>query len=150
MPAEQVIRRKASKLPVGLKLRHTLRGHTSWIGRIAWAPDGRWLASGSDDTNVNIWSAESWTLARQLRGHEDSVFRVAWSPDGKMLASSSDDETIIIWNVEDGQLLRTLRGHTSGVVTVVWSPDGHLLLSGAGRQNYSFMGSQHWQIARGS
>ena len=27
----------------GLTLRHVLRGHTVWIGRIAWSPDGQRL-----------------------------------------------------------------------------------------------------------
>ena len=42
-------------LPPGVKLVRTLRGHTGWIGRIAWSPDGRMPASpsgGRDDPVV--------------------------------------------------------------------------------------------------
>ena len=35
--------------PPGFKLRHTLQGHKGYINRIAWSPDGRTLALGSDN-----------------------------------------------------------------------------------------------------
>jgi WD40 repeat protein len=35
------------ELPAGVKLARTLRGHTGYIGRIAWSPDGLLLASSS-------------------------------------------------------------------------------------------------------
>jgi WD40 repeat protein len=42
----------------GLTLRHVLRGHTGGINRIAWSPDGHYLASPSDDKSLRIWDVE--------------------------------------------------------------------------------------------
>jgi WD40 repeat protein len=47
------------KLPPGVKLLRTLRGHTGYIGRIAWSPDGRLLASPSADETIRLWDAET-------------------------------------------------------------------------------------------
>ena len=55
-----------SRPPPGFKLRHTLRGHKDWIGRIAWSPDGRTLASGSSDNTIRLWDAEIGKLLRTL------------------------------------------------------------------------------------
>jgi len=39
-------------VPSGVKLVRTLRGHTGWIGRIAWSPDG-WGAFTSAYKNAS-------------------------------------------------------------------------------------------------
>ncbi len=59
----------APPLPPGVKLVCTLRGHTDCIGRIAWSPDGRMLASPSDDKTIRLWDAETGQCLRTLTGH---------------------------------------------------------------------------------
>src|SRR6185295_18547454 len=112
----------------GLTLRHVLRGHKSHINRIAWSPDGAYLASPSADETIRIWDA-SGTCVRILQGHTDWVVSVAWSPDGQRLASASDDQTICLWEPASGKHLQTLKGHTHFAKGVAWSPDGHYLAS---------------------
>jgi WD40 repeat protein len=68
----------------------------------AWSPDGRFLASGSEDGAVRIWDAETGALLRTLAGHTDWVLSAAWSPDGRFLASASSDGTVRIWGVPGG------------------------------------------------
>ena len=53
-------------LPPGVKLVRTLRGHNGWIGRIAWSPDGRMLASPSADKTIRLWDAEADECLRTL------------------------------------------------------------------------------------
>src|SRR5262245_3955294 len=75
----------------GFTLRHVLRGHTERIGRIAWSPDGSYLASPSADGTIRIWDARSGTCVRTLQRLTSTVYSVAWSPDGQHLASASSD-----------------------------------------------------------
>ncbi len=46
----------------GFTLRHTLRGRTGQIGRIAWSPDGRMLASPLRDGAIQLWDAASGVI----------------------------------------------------------------------------------------
>ena len=47
----------------------TLAGHTHGLGRVAFAPDGATLASGSGDNTVRLWRVADGSLLRTLAGH---------------------------------------------------------------------------------
>jgi serine/threonine-protein kinase len=93
---------------------------------VAWSPDSLYLATGSFDTTVRIWDAQSGQVVRALYGHTDSVQGVSWSPDGRRLASTSDDGTVRIWDAQNGRLIRT---HTNTGGCLAWSPDGRYISS---------------------
>jgi small GTP-binding protein len=113
----------------GLTLRQILRGHKGWINRIAWSPDGSYLASPADDKTIRIWDARSGACVRTLSGHTAEVTSVAWSPDGQRLVSASYDMTIRLWETASGKYFRKLEGHTQAVYGAAWSPDGQRLAS---------------------
>jgi WD40 repeat protein/serine/threonine protein kinase/tetratricopeptide (TPR) repeat protein len=107
----------------------TLRGHGHGVISVAWSPDGRRLASASDDQTVKVWEVATGKEILTLRGHTDRVESVAWSPDGTRLASASWDATVKVWEATTGKDTLTLRGHTNQVWSVAWSPDGTRLAS---------------------
>lgn len=50
-----------------------LRGHVSAVYQIAWSADSRLLVSGSSDSTLKVWDAETKKLAIDLPGHADEV-----------------------------------------------------------------------------
>jgi WD40 repeat protein len=115
----------------------TLRGHGDVVRSVAFSPDGKFLASGSEDQTVKVWEVGSWQEVATLRHGGvgrfwDRVSPVSFSPDGKFLASGSNDKTVKVWEVGSWREVVTLKGHGDPVNSVSFSPDGKFLASGSG------------------
>lgn len=124
--------RPEDSLHPALKLRHTLRGHTHNVYRMALSPDGRILASPSNDNTVRLWDVESGQLLRTLE-HEGSVICVAWSPNGKTVVTGDDGlNEVYLWDATTGQQLGVLGQHRSLVLSVAWSPERKMVASCSG------------------
>ncbi|OKH56980.1 AAA-like domain-containing protein, partial [Scytonema sp. HK-05] len=113
----------------GIRERNRLEGDSSYVTSVAFSPDGKTIASGSDDNTVRLWNLNGQQL-KTLSKHSSSVTSVAFSPDGKTIASGSDDNTVRLWNLK-GEHLKTLSGHSSSVTSVAFSPDGKTIASGS-------------------
>src|SRR5262249_26177207 len=106
----------------------TFKGHAMSVWSVCFSPDGRHLASASEDRSVKIWDGHGGQQLLTLKGHTHLVSSVCFSPDGKRLASASWDKSVKLWDVRSGQTLSTF-DHTGAVGSVCFSPDGQRLAS---------------------
>ncbi len=106
----------------------TLKG-TSPIACLAFAPNGKILATANADKTVTLWDTVTGTVIAQLKGHSEPVYSVAFSHDGKTIASGSDDQTISLWDVISGKNTATFKGLSNPVWSLCFSPDGKTLAS---------------------
>ena len=88
-----------------------ISGHTDKIKDICFSPDGKKLASVSDDGLVKIWDIVSKKVVAEFEGHNSGIESVYYSPKGKYLATASSDKTIRIWDVERGKATWVLFGN---------------------------------------
>jgi WD40 repeat protein len=142
-PIRSVVRRQfATKIPRWIKrgprvetnwsaTLQIFQGHLGAVNAVAFSPDGKQLASGSDDHTVRVWDTVTGATLQILQGHLDVVHSIAFSPDGKQLVSGSGDTTVRIWDAATGVILHVLTGHAEPVCVVAFSPNGKQLVSGS-------------------
>ena len=59
----------------------TYQGHTSPVYTVAWSPDGTRIASGGNDSTVQIWDVRTGRRLVLYSGHVGSVYTVASTPE---------------------------------------------------------------------
>eukprot|EP01117_Protostelium_nocturnum_P012366 TRINITY_DN4558_c0_g1_i1.p1 TRINITY_DN4558_c0_g1~~TRINITY_DN4558_c0_g1_i1.p1 ORF type:complete len:604 (+),score=202.83 TRINITY_DN4558_c0_g1_i1:53-1864(+) len=84
--------------------KQTLKGHNGAIYSVAFAPCGKFLASGSFDKTARIWDASTGQETICFQDHQLSICDLSWSYDSTLLLTGSFDHTAKIWNLETSKL----------------------------------------------
>jgi WD40 repeat protein len=113
-------------------VRATISGHGGKMVGVAFAPDGRQLATGGEDGALRVWE---WRDGRPsgkapivLRGHRGEVRSLVFSRDGTRIAAAGPDG-VWVWDWARGEAV-TLRGHDGEVWGVAFGPDGRVASAG--------------------
>lgn len=136
-------------IPVGLKLQTTFSGHSDVIFRIAWSPDGKFLASPSRDKTIKVWSLDTGELYRNLQGHTLRVNSVAWSRNSNQLVSCGSDGIIALWDFKkDSPQINQIKKFTSNsdvipVFDIAWDSETGLFAAACKDGNVRLWSSKH-------
>jgi WD40 repeat protein len=101
------------------------------INDVAIDPDGKILATASEDKTIKLWDLDKGELKNNLTGHDDAVLCLAYSKDGKYLASGGKDHNVKIWDAATGKELANIEAHLNHVTCLAFSPDGKTLVTGS-------------------
>jgi eukaryotic-like serine/threonine-protein kinase len=109
--------------------RLTLKKHAA--AALAFAPDGRSLASAEGD-EIKLLNRQTGELLKApLTGHKGAIAALAFEPAGRILASGSADKTVKLWHSGTGRLVVNLEGHSDRVSAVAISSDGDTVAAGS-------------------
>src|SRR5207253_496411 len=107
---------------------------------LAFAPDGKTLATAGRDRVVHLWVTATGKESGQLKGHRHQVRSAVFSPDGKYLASGDVQSVIRIWDVAAAKEVHQidLRSGTENL-SLAFSPDGKTLACAGAWNDSSFL-----------
>jgi len=74
--------------------------HENNVWSIVFSPDGRMIASGGDDGNINLWDVKTHDRIGLSFTAPGQVWSLAFSDDGKKLLSGGDDKGVTSWNLD--------------------------------------------------
>ena len=109
----------------------TLVAHSDVVSSLAFSPDGRLVASGSQDGTIKLWDVGTGKVLRTLKD-ETSGQALAFFPDGKTLIAGvgnedKGEEIMHLWDVETGKLKGRWKGPTRLLEGLIFSADGKLI-----------------------
>jgi WD40 repeat protein len=97
-----------------------------WITAIALSPDGKTVASASNDHLARLWDTSTGKELILLNCPE-GVTSLAFAPDGKRLATACRGPIIRLWDPAPGNILFQLAGRAGGTYRLLFSPDNKTL-----------------------
>jgi WD40 repeat protein len=120
---------------------HQIGRHGSEVLRVDLAPDGKWVASDSEDGTTRLWQLRSEPFDQLAKGF-GVVAALATSPDGRVAIAGGDRSTVLLWTA-DRRIV--LPGHAEGVTAVSVSADGRHAAAGGKDQKIHI-----WEVATGA
>ena len=147
----------------GRKVQALFDKNLTYSDVVAFSPDHRLIAVGSDRGSVWLWDLDTGLKVRELRddsSKKNSSWRtraLAFSPDGKLLVTAFGQARYLsidrkkspnVWDVSSGQMVAALEGHSGEVRAVQFSGDGSRLATGSHDGTVRIWDTTTWQTIR--
>lgn len=107
-------------------------GHQGRIYSVSLSPDGKSLATISEDDTVRVWNMAGQLLRQfpiKVDQSANMTMSVSFSPNGKYLATASERDVARLWDLS-GREVATFKGHRGQVWSVNFSPNSQRLVTG--------------------
>ncbi|MEE8104961.1 MAG: serine/threonine-protein kinase [Planctomycetota bacterium] len=118
----------------------TLDAHQGRVTALAFAPDGKRVATGSEDNRIRIYEVGEDTALFDIPTPLPKVSMLAFSPDGSVLAAALDHQ-IYLFDAQTGNPRGALTGHERAVTGLAFQADGTVLVSSSTDKTLRFWDS---------
>jgi WD40 repeat protein len=131
--------------PQGGEQQRLIEAHRDLIIRLAFAPDGKTVATCSWDRTIALWDVATGKERHRMSAQPFPLESVAFSPDGRLLASGCTGGSLRLWHAATFLPVRVVQERSPCIVFgLTFSPDGRFLAA-SGQDNTVKV----WELASG-
>jgi G protein beta subunit-like protein len=96
-----------------------IEASTTYLTKILFSPNGKYIATCSADHSCKLWSTgSSFELYRDLYDHHGWVWDASFSADSAYIVTASSDRAAKLWDIQSSEVLLEYRGHSRGLTAV--------------------------------
>lgn len=109
-----------------------LTGHTAAVETVTYSKDGKYLATGSWDNTVRLYTIDTNGYPKFLRtipGHFAAVTAIAFNFQNTLIATGSKDFTVRVYDLVKGNLVYAARDNKETISSLSFDPEGKFLFS---------------------
>ncbi|MFN8211740.1 MAG: caspase family protein [Bacteroidales bacterium] len=120
-------------------------GHYAPVTAVAYSPDGKFIATGSEDKTVKLWRRTDGKEIRTFQGNISAISSVEINRQGSLILSVTNNGTLTVWDLNTGKLVRQFKPADDRFTCASFHPDGAKIITGT-RKSYISL----WDIASGT
>lgn len=114
-----------------MQVLHRLKGHLDYSFSSAWHPDGRVVATGSQDTTCRVWDVRNPSRAMAvLRGRMGAVRGIKFTAGGRFMAAAEAADFVHVFDCAAGYRRSQEIDLFGEIAGVSFSPDSEALFVG--------------------
>jgi WD40 repeat protein len=111
------------------QLIHTLSGHQGPVNAVAFSPDGKIIASGSDDKSIIIWNLKTGEKISTIQGFKDGVKQLVFSPEGDKILAADRSGNLQLFEINSGNEIADFKTRSFFITKIGFSQDGERVIS---------------------
>src|SRR5206468_12816149 len=96
----------------------------AYTTNLAFAPDGKHLATVGSNSTLAVWDVAAAKVVRRFAARRGTGNFLGYSPDGQVLAATTHTNAVQLWDAVTGKRLGLFEGPSGVVVRVGFAPGG--------------------------
>lgn len=113
-------------MPSDINKGYGVAAHVDGCVTVAFDPRGKYVATGGNDSIVNLFDTSEWVCARTITSCDYGITGISFSHDGEYIAISNQGSYIDICATETGMPLHRIPALGSSP-TVQWHPSRYII-----------------------